>query len=115
MQKTVLQVELPRKNAWFVKADGTNAQAMVGNARDVIVQEGLPWFERFRDPLEVRRTLVEADEQMHGGTFGFGNNPSPIRSYMLGYVSKHLGDTGGAIQCFQDLIKSGKMAYVNGR
>lgn len=115
LEKTIPQDELPRKGIWFVREDGSNVEEMVDNARDVILHVGLPWFERFRDPHEVLRTLIDDREKMEGGTYGFGNNPSPIRAYMLGYVSKHLGDSEGASHYFQRLMESGKMPYVHDR
>lgn len=74
---------------WLVEDDGRNLGWCI---RDV--QQQLPlamqWFERLRDKNEVLRILLKDSEQM-GSLWGFGKNPSPIRSYLSGYVALSLG------------------------
>jgi hypothetical protein len=50
----------------------------------------LAWFERLRDKKEVLRILLNEPEEM-SSLWGFGNNPSPVRSYLSGYVALNLG------------------------
>jgi hypothetical protein len=52
---------------WFIAADARNAAPVVGHAAEVIVEEGLPWLERFREPMEVLRILrAERGTQEYG-------------------------------------------------
>lgn len=73
---------------WSVDKQGSNLLACV---QDVVAQlpHTMAWFARLADKAEVLRILVEEDEDMTR-LWGFGRNPSPIRSYLAGYVALEL-------------------------
>jgi hypothetical protein len=48
---------LDRPDIWYVKPDGSNVERVVRDARDRILDEGIPWLERFSDISEARRAL----------------------------------------------------------
>jgi hypothetical protein len=52
------------------------------------IPDALAWFERLNQRNEVLRILREDDERMTE-LWGFGRNPSPIRSYLAGYVAMY--------------------------
>jgi hypothetical protein len=55
------------------------------------IPTALAWFGRLRDKSEVLRILLTEAEEMTT-LWGFGNNPSPVRSYVSGYVALNLGN-----------------------
>lgn len=59
--------------------------------------QGLAWFRQFDEPCEVLRILTSEAERM-GELWGFGNNPSPNRSYCTGYAALKTGQFGLAAQ-----------------
>ena len=66
----------------------------------------MDWFSRFNESNEVLRTLLE-DAAKLDGTFGCGNNPSPIRHLMTGYVASSLGKTKLAFDHLEAAVLSG--------
>jgi hypothetical protein len=86
LHKTIPQPEFPRKDIWFIDKDGMFLEPAVFDAANVIANDGLPWFDRFASDSEVLRTLLQ-DKETNEGTWGFGANPSPHRSYLTGYVA----------------------------
>jgi len=89
LHKTIPQPEFQRKDIWFIDDDGKFLGPAVFDAANIIANDGLPWFDRFASDSEVLRTLLR-DRETHGGTWGFGANPSPHRSYLIGYVALFL-------------------------
>src|SRR5690606_38530490 len=103
LRKSIEQPELPRTDVWYIDDRGVYLMPCVIDAKHVLVDEGLPWFERFSDRSELLRTLVEDPEEMDG-TWGFGNNPSPVRSYLIGYTALHLGKAQLALEHLERLV-----------
>jgi hypothetical protein len=48
-----------RPDIWYVKPDGSNVEAVVRDARGRILEDGIPWLERFSDIREARRAFAE--------------------------------------------------------
>jgi len=95
---------LSNKTVWSVDKDGKN---LLWCMRDVQsqLQKAFDWFTRLEDRAEVLRILLEKDEDMHQ-LWGFGRNPSPIRSYSAGYVALTLGDKATATDKLQEAVDS---------
>lgn len=55
---------------------------------------------------EALRTLLEDDEG-NDGTWGFGANPSPSRSYQTGYMALAIGKYQLAAKSLKEAIDSG--------
>ncbi len=72
LQKTIRQPNLKRTDVWYVDPLGQNLKAVIEDAKKTILENSLPWFNRFTDLNEVLRTLQE-DSETHEGTSGFGN------------------------------------------
>ena len=107
------------KTIWFVEKGGKNLAWCV-NAVAQAVPNMLDWFERLDDPREVLRILRE-DEETMPDLWGFGRNPSPVRSYLTAYVALRLGqeqladeEFGKAVasECFTHLFSSIKGARL---
>jgi hypothetical protein len=97
------------KSLWSVAKDGRN---LVWCIRDVAAQlpNTLAWFARLDDRREVLRILQSQDEQM-SNLWGFGRNPSPLRSYLLGYAALALGEDKLAKLKLQEAVES--KCFVN--
>jgi hypothetical protein len=76
------QVETDRPEIWFVRSDGTNLEEVVSAARDLLLDEGLAWFDSLGD---VRRMLdVARHEPLDQYTAGgMGNLGSPHRLSLI--------------------------------
>jgi hypothetical protein len=85
------QAELPRRDIWYVDPAGAYVEQAAADAAAVLAGAGLPWFDRFADPGELLRTLLEDPSDMQA-TWGMGNFGSPVRAYLLGYTALLLGD-----------------------
>ncbi len=99
---------------WWIEPDGSNAEQVVEDAGRAIECSALPWFERFADANEVLRVLL-SDPADPAGTWGFGANPSPLRSYMLAYTARHLSYYELAAKSFHHILADDVMSYVHGR
>lgn len=106
LQKTIPQPNLKRTDVWYVDPLGQNLKVVIEDAKKAILENGLPWFNRFTDLNEVLRTLQE-DSEGNEGTWGFGTKTSPIRHFMTGYVAKSLGKTRLAFEHIQKALLSG--------
>ena len=89
---------------WNVDEQGRNLLRCIED-----VAEKLPdmeaWFNRLADISEVLSILLNRDEDMNG-LWGFGRNPSPVRSYLTGYVALAAGENGLARDNLKDAVQS---------
>ena len=106
LSRSFAQSELERRDIWYIDERGLYLDKAIHDTRIAIARDGMPWFERFSDCEEVLRTLLEDDENMQK-LWGFGLNPSPIRHYMTGYVSHHVGQNELAERHLKKAIESG--------
>lgn len=106
LSRSFSQPELERRDIWYIDEDGAYLDKAVHDTRMALARDGMPWFERFSESEEVLRTLLEDDEDMQS-LWGFGRNPSPIRHYMTGYVSLHVGQSDLAREHLKKTIESG--------
>ena len=75
--------------------------------QDVLIQlpKVFAWYSNLDDREEVFRILMEKDENMRE-LWGFGRNPSAMRSYHAGYVALALGHLAIAQSKLQDAVNS---------
>lgn len=99
-----MQSSLKDKCIWPIDPEGKNLHWCI---QDVLNQipEALAWFQRLSDRTEVLRVLNEEDENMQL-LWGMGRNPSPMRSYLTGYVALTHGDRQLAEVKFREAIAS---------
>jgi len=72
----------------------------------------IDWYTQLNNSEEVLRILLNDPEQMLDGPkpigcWGFGHNPSPIRSYLTGYSALHLNKIDLALEKFSEAVQSG--------
>ena len=94
--RNLQQRELSRRDIWFIDAEGANTSAAVEDARDVIVNTGLPWFERWTDDETVLGALRRSESVLVDGTELPGAPDSPARNLLTGYIARRLGQTAVA-------------------
>jgi hypothetical protein len=85
-----------RPEVWFVKPDGSNVEAVVTDARDRILEGGIPWLERLADLREARRAFSEDPGRslafgLGGEDYG-GSLGSPARFYAIEALSTLIDD-----------------------
>jgi hypothetical protein len=106
LHRTICQRKPKDRDIWYVDPKGKNLSAVMNDIRERVETDCPPWFSRLADREEIFRILKEDSEEM-GELWGFGNNPSPIRSYMLGYVAHALGKAKVADEQFSKAAESG--------
>jgi hypothetical protein len=95
---------LKDKTIWPVDAAGRNLPWCIKGVLNLL-PHAFAWFERLGQRSEVLRILEEEDHSMPE-LWGFGGNPSPIRSYLAGYVALALGKTELAQRRLQEAVDS---------
>ncbi|MDK9715691.1 MAG: DUF4304 domain-containing protein [Sulfuritalea sp.] len=99
------------KDIWLIRENGSNVESVLTEVRDALLDKGLKWFLRFEQREDVLRILTSAPEEM-GELWGFGNNPSPKRSYCVGYTALALGHYDLALPHLQSVLSSGCFKLV---
>ena len=99
---------------WFIREDGSNLESALKEVRDRLLGEGLEWFLRFEQHEDVLRIFTSAPEAI-GELWGFGNNPSPHRSYCIGYSALALGKHELALPHLKSVLSSGCFPLVEGQ
>jgi hypothetical protein len=85
--KGIEQVVLPRRDTWYVEPDGSNLLETLADARTLLQNEGLPWFDRFKSLEEVLRLLMEQEQLPEV----LATRRSPARKNMIGHIARSLG------------------------
>ncbi|EDY20250.1 hypothetical protein CfE428DRAFT_2174 [Chthoniobacter flavus Ellin428] len=106
LARRFLQKELERKDIWFIDDEARYLPQAISDVRGQIKEVALPWFTQFADLREVLRVLEFEEEDMKR-LWGFGRNPSPVRSLMTGYVARALGDESRALVALRTASESG--------
>jgi hypothetical protein len=89
LSKDIQQLNYPRKDIWFVEPSGENLLDVLGDARSVILRDGISWFHRFDNDNEVFRTLTDDDEDE--ALFGIGSRWSTRRKVLIGRFAVAIG------------------------
>ena len=94
-----------REDIWAVSSNEAALEPVIQDAKRVIASEAFDWFDYYRDDMSVLYTLKNEESSM-SGTWGFGKNPSPVRSYFLGYTALECGDLVTAQNHLQNVVVS---------
>jgi hypothetical protein len=84
-----IESKLKDRTIWPVDPAGKNLPWCIQGVLNKLPQT-MSWFERLAKKSEVLRILQEENQKMPE-LWGFGSNPSPMRSYLAGYVALALG------------------------
>ena len=109
----VVSKDANQNRIWSVDEEGLNLAWCIGDVEEQM-PTALDWYARLSDREEVLKILLDEEQNM-SDLWGFGNNPSPLRSYLVGYTALNLGKEelarhklGEAVRsgCFEHLFKS---------
>lgn len=90
---------------WGIDERGLNLAWCINDVASQI-PTALEWFSRLGNREEVLRILLEEEESM-SSLWGFGRRPSPIRSYLTGYVAMAVNDYHLASRELKAAVDSG--------
>ena len=110
LSRSVSQPRNEDSQLWSVDADGRNILWCINDVAQKI-PAAVAWFARLDDKATALRILQEEPEDM-SSLWGFGNKPSPLRSYLTGYVAMRLGDDALADQELGKAVASGSFTHL---
>ncbi len=99
------QPELDRREIWYIDPQAKYLDQAIEDVRDCLLAQGLSWFDQFSDVHAILR--IFRHEDMSDGLWGFGRNPSPMRSYLIGYSALQAGDRALAQKELRRALESG--------
>jgi hypothetical protein len=91
LRRRLPQPELSRDDLWLIDADGAYLAPAVRDARTVLLDEGLAWFDRWSDDSVVLQHLRASERVASDGTALGGSLGSGARNLVLGYMLLSLG------------------------
>lgn len=112
--KSLPQPELARKSIWYINESGDNIEIAMNDVRQMLISDGLKWFQKYSQVDVVLETLLNEEEDLNG-THGFGRKNSPIRNYTGGYIAYILQKYDLASGLLKKAINSGCFKSVNER
>ena len=98
------QPELARDDLWLIDADGTYLAPAVRDARTVLLDDGLAWFDRYSDDAALVHHLQASASVASDGTELGGNLGSSARNLVLGYLLLSLGRRYEAHEALQSAL-----------
>ena len=104
--KNLTQDEVKRRDIWFIDNMGDNIELAMNDVKQMLILDGLKWFEKYSNMDTVLETLLYEEEE-RDGTWGFGTKVSPIRNYMGGYIAYFLRKYDLAADMLEKAINSG--------
>lgn len=87
--KQIAQEHYARKDIWYVDPQGRNVLEVLDDARNVLLLDGMPWFDRLSELTHVLEILVHEDE--NDTLFGIGGKWSPHRKLLIGRAALATG------------------------
>jgi hypothetical protein len=103
LRKTYGIDSLKRDDLWSVTTDGSNAEALIGDAVGKIEKDGLAWFTRYQNS-ETLLALLHSDDSPEDGTWGYGALTSPARRLITGYVHLMRGERMQAVEFLSSIV-----------
>jgi hypothetical protein len=104
-RKRIRPVGASKQGIWDIRSDGENVrQQMEGVLAQI--PDALGWFADLADRDNALKILLERDQDMES-LWGFGRNPSPVRSYYSGYAALALSNERLARNKLQEAVDSG--------
>ncbi|MGV6851513.1 MAG: DUF4304 domain-containing protein [bacterium] len=106
LSRKIKQPENTSNDIWYIDKKGKYLDKAIEDVANQLQSYSLNWFQRLSDKNEILNILCNEEESMEN-LWGFGNNPSPHRSYLTGYVAHNLGNLVLANQKLQEAVESG--------
>ncbi len=105
LKRRFRQSELRRKDIWYIDDKGRYLTRCMQDVNEQIQRAAFPWFDKLGSDKHILRILLEEPEDTQG-VWGFGANPSPIRSFLSGFVALHLGQYVTAKEKLREVYES---------
>ncbi|MBK9586509.1 MAG: DUF4304 domain-containing protein [Alphaproteobacteria bacterium] len=99
-----------RTDIWYIDPEGQFIEPAMNDVREQLEKIALPWFENLQSDERMLDILLHRDEDMDS-LWGFGRNPSPMRSYLTGYLALHMGRNALARTHLQAVLDSPAFEY----
>lgn len=94
--RTLEQPELARRDIWYIDPAGRYLEAAVRDARSVILDVGVGWFDRLSTDEAVFTLLMSERNIGEDGTELPGSPGAPARNLAAGYLARRMGRTTDA-------------------
>lgn len=92
------QLELARRDIWYIDEAGHYLPAAARDARRAIAEVGLPWCDRWTDAAVLAELRTASSMHLADGTQLPGHVGSPARHYAAGYLARALGERAAAAE-----------------
>lgn len=102
LKKSIKQSELERKSIWLIKENGEYLPEAIADAKSLLLQEGLPWFDLFVDQKSLLPGMIDEDQFWEAGA-----KASPRRNYLTGYLALALSERELAAERLSLALQSG--------
>jgi hypothetical protein len=89
--RTLEQPELGRRDIWYLDPGGRYLEAAVRDARTVILEVGLAWFDRLSTDAVIFALLMSDRDIGEDGTELPGRPGAPVRNLVAGYLAQRMG------------------------
>ena len=106
LMRTIDQPNNSNEIVWYIGNKELSVEESLADALMQINHMAFRWFERLSSVSEIQSILQNSKEDMIK-LWGFGNTPSPIRSYLSGFVAYKIGDIEEARVKFAEAVSSG--------
>jgi hypothetical protein len=104
-QRGLDQPELPRRDIWYIDPHGAYLASAVHDARRVIANTGLPWFDKWTDERILNTLLTVPAMLLDDGTELPGRAGAPSRNYVAGYLARGLKQYALAVGLLSEALK----------
>lgn len=114
--KGIAQKECEIPNVWYVDPQGKYLTVAVRDARSVVAERILRWFDKFSDPPALLNLLLSKDERVSdpGSCWGFGKKESPVRNALTGFAALEVGQWTLAAQSLAAVLTKGGLSNLAG-
>lgn len=101
--RAIDQVEQASPDIWSIDVEGQAVPRALEEIAMLLVRDAMPWFARYSDIAATLRLLMRQSERgFEEGAWASGANPSPQRSYVIGYLAWAIGDRETAARYLHD-------------
>ncbi|MHC4847356.1 MAG: DUF4304 domain-containing protein [Planctomycetota bacterium] len=107
------QPEVDTEYLWYIDPEAKYLPQSMEDVIERLRAEGFAWFEQFVSPEAVLR-VFQGEEDMDR-LWGFGNDPSPVRSFMRGYAALRCGELQLAREELAAALRSGSFGESRSR
>ena len=106
LMPTIDQKIPAERKVWYIDPDGNSLDVVFHDVSSQIATVASSWYQTFSN-VENAFQMLLGHEQNMDEFWGFGNNPSPSRNYLIGYFALKLGKKAVAKEHLSKALESG--------